>query len=177
MFKRIILSLVLLLSFTSIFVFDSPEASTVEQTGTTSEVESVSSGSEISPMGINSYRTRKVNVTTTEEWSSYKRVSDNLNTWGSQGGSISSNKSYTFSAEVDGNISGLGITLGGSVSSQIGYTLNVGPNQAVYMGFRTKYKVERGTREVYDTITGRIQSSNKYTVKKPLYGTYKLLSY
>ncbi len=34
------------------------------------------------------------------------------------------------------------------------------------MGDPVKYKVETGTREMYDMVTGSVISSNKYTVKK-----------
>ena len=176
MIKRILLSLALVLSFSIIFTLDVSEASTINNTSTTN-IEISPGSSEISPMFVNDFRTRKVNVSTTYEWSNYRRVSDNLNTYGSTGGSISANRSTTFGVEVSGTIAGLGISTSGSVSSQIGYTLNAGPNQAVYMGFRTRYEVERGTREVYDIVTGRVSSRNTYTVKRPMYGEYKLLSY
>lgn len=45
------------------------------------------------------------------------------------------------------------------------------------MGYRVKYKVETGTREMYDMVTGKVVRSNKYTVKKTMYGEYALLNY
>ncbi len=125
---------------------------------------------------VNDFRYRKVNVTTSSEWSSYKRVSDNVVT-GSEGGSISANKSVTFGTEVSGSIHDLGISTNASVSSSVGYSLNVPANSRVYLGYRVKYKVEKGTREHYDIVTGKVLDSNKYTVKKPLYGEYKLINY
>ncbi|CUM80041.1 hypothetical protein GMB34_00595 [Turicibacter sanguinis] len=131
---------------------------------------------EVSPRFINEYRYRKTNVKTSYQWSSYKRVSDNLKT-GPEGGSISANKSVSFGTEVSGNISQLGIATNISLSSSKEYTLNVGANKRVYMAYRVKYKVETGTREMYDMVTGRVISSNTYTVKTPQYGEYALLNY
>ncbi len=131
---------------------------------------------EVAPRFMNEYRYRKTNVKISYQWSGYKRVSDNLKTT-SAGGSISANKGVTFGTEVSGNIYQLGISTGVSLSSEKNYTLNVGANQSVYMGYRVKYKVETGTREMYDMVTGRVISSNKYTVKTPIHGEYALLRY
>lgn len=40
------------------------------------------------------------------------------------------------------------------------------------MGYRVKYKIEKGTRVVYNSTTGRVKSKNSYTVKKPIHGEY-----
>jgi hypothetical protein len=137
----------------------------------------VKSKSSVSPQLVNEFKTRKKNVTYSEEFSNYSRVSDNLNTYGaSSGGSITSTKSVSFTANVTGSIAGLGISLGGTLTSQIGYTLNVKPNKVVYMGYRVRYKVEKGFREYYDTVTGNIISSNNYVVKIPISGEYALLT-
>ncbi|WP_129600361.1 hypothetical protein [Anaerophilus nitritogenes] len=125
---------------------------------------------------VNDFRNRKVNVSTYNEWSPFKRVSDNVVT-GSEGGSISSTKTATFGTSVTGSISGLGISTNSSISSTIGYTLNVGKNKRVYMGYRVYYTVEKGTNEYYDIVTGKVIRSNKYIVKVPLYGEYKLINY
>lgn len=45
------------------------------------------------------------------------------------------------------------------------------------MGYRVKYHIEEGTRECYDMVTGKVVSTNKYTVKTPLFGDYKLINY
>lgn len=123
---------------------------------------------------INPVRNRKKNVKTYETWSSYKRVSDNVK-FGKKGGSISADRTVTFSVVVSGNISGLGISTSGSVSSKIGYTLNADPNTTSYLGYKVRYKVEEGINEFYDSTNGRVIASNKYTVKKPLYGQYALI--
>lgn len=120
--------------------------------------------------------TRKKNVKTTKEWSGFKRVSDNIST-GKKGGSISANRSVSFTAGVSGDVRGINVSASGTVSSSIGYTLNAGANQRVYLAYRALYSVERGTREVYRTASGKVQSSNSYTAKKPLYGEYKLIKY
>ena len=57
----------------------------------------------------------------------------------------------------------------------MGYSLNVGPYQRVFMGYRVYYKIEKGTREFYDVVTGEILQTNKYTVKIPQYGEYALI--
>lgn len=134
------------------------------------------SSENISTYMINPIRYRKKNVTHTTGWSSYKRVSDNLKT-GSSGGSITANKSVTFNTSVTGSISGLTISTNSSVSSSKSYTLSVGKNQRVYIGYRTYYKIEKGVREQYDLETGKVYSKNNYTVKKPQYGEYALIKY
>ena len=125
---------------------------------------------------VNPYFYRKKNVKTYTEWSPYKRVSDNLKT-GSSGGSITTTKSVTFGVTVSGDIYGLGISQSGSISSSTGYTLKVGKNKRVYVGYRVKYKVEKGIREHYDVVTGKVRASNSYTVKVPQYGEYALINY
>ncbi|WLR44433.1 hypothetical protein LC087_18800 (plasmid) [Bacillus carboniphilus] len=119
---------------------------------------------------------KKSNVKTTYSWSSYKRVSDNLKT-SSKGGSLTANKSVSFSTQLSGAWRFLNLSLGGSVSSSKGYTLNVGPNKRVYMGYRVRYKTETGYRITYDKMTGRQYSKKKYTFKKPLHGEYALRNY
>ncbi len=125
---------------------------------------------------IRGFANRKVNVNTHYEWSSYRRVSDNLQT-GPAGGTISCTKSITFATEFSGNISGIGLSTGASVSTSVGYTLNVGPNKRVYMGYRVYYKVETGTNEFYDTLTGEVLTSTPYMIKIPQYGEYTLFNY
>ena len=128
------------------------------------------------PAYINDFRSRKVNVKTYSGWSPYKRVSHNIRT-GRAGGSITVTKGVTFGTVVNGNINGLGISTNISLSSQTGYMLHVGSNRRVYVGFRVHYKIETGTRQYYDVTTGKVISSNRYTVKTPQYGEYKLISY
>jgi len=43
------------------------------------------------------------------------------------------------------------------------------------MGYRVKYSVEEGTREMIDLVTGKVVSSNTYVVKNPKFGEYKLI--
>lgn len=191
MLKKAILPFALLLSVSTTFAIDS-KAAEVDDSGENSEVTPVlvsdlenpgmgispnvaNSNAEVSPSFINDFRYRAVNVTTSNEWSGYRRVSDNLKT-GKGGGSISANKTTTFDTSVSGEINGLGISTSKSISSSIGYTLNVAPNTTVYMGYRVYYKVEKGTREYYDLVTGKVISRNSYTVKVPQYGEYKLIT-
>lgn len=125
---------------------------------------------------INDFRNRKTNVSIYNEWSPFKRVSNNIQT-GSEGGSITATESVSFGTSVDGNISGVGILTNVSVDSAVGCTLNAGANERVYMGFRVYYKVETGINEYYDAVTGEVIRSNRYTVKTPQYGEYKLINY
>ena len=113
---------------------------------------------------------RKQNVSYSTSWSSYKRVSDNLK----GPGSIHCQYSKSFSGSVSGTIKGITtIGVGASYTSTKGYTLKVGKCTR-YMGYRVKYKIEKGTRVVYNSTTGRVKSKNSYTVKKPIHGEYAL---
>ncbi|MBT2648065.1 hypothetical protein J7E52_15425 [Bacillus sp. ISL-34] len=111
------------------------------------------------------------------EWSSYKRVSQNLNTKGAKGGSISSDRSVTFSPTVSGSIKGLGISLGFSKSSAKNYSLDVGPNRRVYMGYRVRYAVETGENHTINIYNGDTITKKNYKVKKVKYGEYGLVNY
>ncbi len=117
---------------------------------------------------------RKENVKTYEEWSPYKRVSDNICPDG-PGGEISADRTVTFKVEVSGVISGINVIGGGSIASEKHYTLPVEEGRCGYMAFRVKYKVEEGTRVQYDMVTDRVINTNKYKVKVPQYGSYKIL--
>nr|WP_295970088.1 hypothetical protein [uncultured Bacillus sp.] len=168
MLKRGFLCLALLLSFSMLVGFDTPNVSAATAS---------SESKMVSPKFVNDFRYRKVNVSTKYEWSGYRRVSDNLSTYGSTGGSISANRTTTFTTQVSGTISGLGISTSKTISNSIGYTLSVGANRKVYLGYRVYYKVEKGTRQYYDVTTGKVISSNSYTVKTPQYGQYALINY
>ena len=123
---------------------------------------------------INEYYYRKTNVKTSSEWSPYKRVSDTISV-NSRGGSISSTKTQKFDVVISGSIANINVNIGKSLSSAKGYILHAEPNTRVYMGYRVKYSVETGIREKVDMVTGRVVSSNRYTVKNPVNGEYKLL--
>lgn len=109
-------------------------------------------------------------------WGAPVRVSENIDTTNSNssGGSISCNKSVTYKGSVSGDVFGIKVDFGGSISSSVGYTLNVKPNSIVYMTFKVQYAVEEGTREKFDTITQKVVATNSYRVKKPVTGTYAL---
>ncbi|MBU8569496.1 hypothetical protein KM900_02700 [Bacillus subtilis] len=143
-----------------------------ETTGVTSNL----GGGEFTAQFVNDFRNVKMNVKTYKSWSSFKRVSDNIAT-GSKGGSITANKTVTFTTTVSGSISGLGISTAGSVASSKGYTLNVGANKRVYMAYRVRYNVEEGYNCRKDIVTGKCISKKKYVVKKPMYGEYALKNY
>lgn len=136
----------------------------------------VNSNNNTSSRMVNTIRYRKKNVKKSTEWSAYKRVSDNLKT-GNKGGSITTTKSASFGATTTGSVYGIQVAASATISSSVGYTLNVGGNQRVYVGYRVKYAVEKGTREQYDLTTGKVYSSNSYTRKVPQHGEYTLIKY
>ncbi len=125
---------------------------------------------------INDFRHRKVRVKRYNQWSPFERVSNNIHT-GRKGGSITSTKQVSFGTSISGSIAGLGISTGASITSMNGYTLNVGANKRVYMGYRVYYRVETGINQYYDITNGRVIRSNRYTVKVPQYGEYILINY
>ena len=130
----------------------------------------------IQPKFMNDIFNRKAHVRTYREWSPYTQVSSTLHT-GPYGGYISCNRSLTFGVTYSGDIGGLQISFGPSVSSSYGYTLNVGPNRRAYMGYSVLYEVETGINEYYDITTGKVVFSAPYTVKTPINGEYGLVEY
>lgn len=176
--KHLIFAFVLMLTLsTALIIMPNESSASEKETSNSTTVKEVSEdqSNKVSPQMVNPYRYSKENVRVSNEWSSYRRVSDNLRT-GSKGGSITSNRSVTFSPVISGSISGINVSTGSSKTSSVGYTLNVGANKSVYMGYRVRYEVERGTRVRTDVVTGK-KTRNSYTVKRPLYGEYRLLSY
>ncbi|ODV54468.1 hypothetical protein [Lysinibacillus fusiformis] len=161
MLKKLILPFMILLSIVTVaFTMDSQTAAVEEvvdlEEGVNPE-EIVVDSEEVTPYFVNDFQYR--NITT-----------------GKGGGSITATKSVTFGTDVSGAIDGLGISTSKSITSSIGYTLNADPNKTVYMGYRVYYKVETGTREYYDLVTGKVLKSNSYTVKVPQYGEFKLIN-
>lgn len=150
-------------------------AGATPQTSINPSDDSVIKPTEADSRFISDYQYRKANVYYTYEWSNPYRVSNNLRT-GPAGGSISSNTTVSVGTTVSGVIDSLNLSLNASVSSAKNYTLNVGPNKNVYMGFKVRYEVEHGTREKYDIITNKTVQSNSYTVKRPQYGEYTLVN-
>lgn len=122
------------------------------------------------------FKYRKINVKTNYEWTGYYRVSDNLTT-NEKGGSITCTKSVTVNASISGGNPFVNIVASGSASSSVGYTLNVGANKVVYMGYRVYNKIETGTWEKYNYITGIVVQSGNYKAVSPQYGDYSLINY
>lgn len=118
-------------------------------------------------------RVQKSNVRITHEWSGYRAVSHTVKA-SSAGASISTNRTTTFKTDVSGDISKINISLGGSISSTVGYTIQIPPGKTAYLGFRVLYKVERGTRTetFYD---GKVYKKTNYVVKTPIRGEYSLI--
>ncbi|PRR95134.1 hypothetical protein C6W20_18755 [Bacillus sp. NMCN6] len=130
----------------------------------------------IKPEFIMDFRNIKKNVKKSTGWSKYKRISDNIKT-GKAGGSITANKTVTFGTTSSGDIRGLTFGFNVSKSSAKGYTLNVGPNKRVYMGYRVNYNIEKGENWLVDIVTGKVMDKTKYTHKKPRFGEYGLINY
>lgn len=126
---------------------------------------------------INEYRYRKVNVKNSYEWSPYKRVSDNLVTKPGEKANVVVNRQVSFGVDVSGDISNLSFNLNRTVSNSRSYSLEVGPNRRVYLGYRAHYTIETGTKEMYDIVTGKVVKRSNYTVKTPDYGEYGLINY
>ncbi|MCY9138185.1 hypothetical protein AB9M93_15185 [Peribacillus frigoritolerans] len=170
--KMFVVILMLGISYGLIVVPNEASAANSQQSMTIKKGASNESGAQF----VNDFRNVKKKVKKYEQWSSFKRVSDNLTT-GKKGGSISSTKSVTFTTSVTGSIKGLGISTSASKTSTVGYTLNADPNSVMYMGYRVRYSVEEGENHKVDIVTGKTVSKNTYKVKKPMYGDYKLLDY
>ena len=125
--------------------------------------------------GFNGYYYTKKNPVVTYEWSTVKRISDDLET-GPAGGSITSNKSVTFTAQIGSSAKGLTFSGSTSISSAIGYTLHVGGNRKAYMGYKVYYRVETGIREKRSMTTSKVVSTNTYTVKTIDHGSYCMVN-
>ena len=111
----------------------------------------------------------------TTKWTSYKRVSNNVKV-PPKGATITQSKQLTFGVTVSGSIYGLGLSTSASVSTENSYSLNGTPRKTQYLGFRVKYKVEKGVRYVYNQNTNKVVDKNNYTYKKPMYGEYALIT-
>lgn len=117
----------------------------------------------------------KKNVRTTSEWGSFKRVGNNMTVRKGENHTFTVTQKVTFSTSVTGTIDGLGISTSSSVSSEIGYNLSTSNPGTWYLAFRPKYKVEKGTRVYVSGVDSTKVIENSYTVKKPIYGEYKLI--
>ena len=71
---------------------------------------------------------QKTNVRYSQEWSGYTPVSYTVTT-GKAGASISVNQSKTFGTSISGDVKGINIGAHASISSGVGYTLNVPPRK------------------------------------------------
>lgn len=116
---------------------------------------------------------RKSNVRVRNEWSGYRAVSHTVKA-SSAGASISTDRTTSFGTSISGDISKLNIGTNASVSSTIGYTLNIPANKTAYLGFRVLYRVETGTRTEY-LYDGKVYKKSNYTVKTPIRGEYALI--
>lgn len=129
---------------------------------------------QITPNFVNPYRYTKENVSKRTAWSAWKRVSDDLETQGA-GGSLVADRTATFSSSSSGNIKGLNISIGGSLTSKKGYILHVEPYKKQYMAYRVRMEIETGTNVRTDVVTGK-KVRTSYTVRRVLNGAYGLLN-
>ncbi|MFF5400635.1 hypothetical protein ACFY5J_25045 [Peribacillus butanolivorans] len=123
---------------------------------------------------VNDFRSVKKNVKKYNEWSKFKRVSDDVKTK-NHTGSITSDRTVSWSGSVTGDVKGLSYSLGKTVTSSVNYTLNVPKYTNVYMGYRVKYAVEEGENHRIDIVTGKTISKKKYKIKKTMNGQYQLV--
>lgn len=93
-----------------------------------------------------------------------------------KGATITQSKQLTFGVTVSGSIYGLGLSTSASVSTENSYSLNGTPRKTQYLGFRVKYKVEKGVRYVYNQNTNKVVDKNNCTYKKPMYDEYALIT-
>lgn len=120
---------------------------------------------------------KKRNKKTSQEWSKYKRISDNVKT-GNATASITANKVATFSLSVSGGLTKGDVGFTKSISSGRSYTMNVPKKSNKYMAYKARYSVEKGqVCKKFNGISNKCTSGWKnYTIKKPLYGQYALLN-
>lgn len=120
------------------------------------------------------YYYRKKNVSIKDKMGGWKRTSSIMNTYGTKGGTLSTNEAFTISGSVSGCIKGIAtIGVGASFSSAIDKTWKIGKNKRCYLICRAEYKVEKGTREKVNWSTGKVVERNKYTVKRPKGRVYR----
>lgn len=117
----------------------------------------------------------KKNVRTTSEWGSFKRVGNNMTVRKGETHTFTVTQTVTFGTTVIGTIDGLGINTSSSISSTLGHSISTSNPGTWYLAFRVKYNVEKGTRVYVSGVDSTKVIENSYTVKKPIYGEYKLI--
>lgn len=122
---------------------------------------------------MNTIKTFKKNVKKYTKWSKYRHVSKTFGP-NPRDSKVHTEKSTVFKAETSGIIKGLGLSLGGEVTTKVGLTTTLPAKKVGYLGIKVKYKVETGTRIVKDMLTNKIISQSKYTIKTPIKNTETL---
>lgn len=123
---------------------------------------------------MSGYYYKKAKVKYSNKWSKVKRCSDNMRARKGQTGTLTCNKSVSFSGSISGNIKGITtISVGATYSSITGYSISFKGPATCYMGYKAYYKIEKGIRKKYNMNTMKCVSSNKYTVRKALHGQYQ----
>lgn len=122
---------------------------------------------------MNTIKNFKKNVKKYTKWSKYRHVSKTFGP-NPRDSKVHTEKSTVFKAETSGIIKGLGLSLGGEVTTKVGLTTTLPAKKVGYLGIKVKYKVETGTRIVKDMLTNKIISQNKYTIKTPIKNTETL---
>lgn len=118
---------------------------------------------------------RKSITTCTYEWSGWTRVSDNMS--GSlAGGTISTNRTKSYSASFTGAVGGLSFSGEKTLTSELGYSFNVPAGVTAYIAHRCYFRLESGYRESVSDMTGKVTGRAPYTAKVPLYGEYSLIT-
>lgn len=117
---------------------------------------------------MSGYYYKKSSVKITNEYGGWKRTSSILNTGKTKGGTLSINESHTISGSVSGNIKGIvTIGTGASITTASSKSWSIGKNKRCYAECRAEFKVERGTRKKISMNSGKVVSTNSYTVKQP----------
>ena len=118
---------------------------------------------------VTKYTYKKVNVKYSHEWTKPKKCSAQVKARKGETGTLICNTSVSVSGSVSGTIKGIvTIGVGSTYTANIGHTITFKGPATRYMTYSVKKKIEKGTRKQYNATTGKLVSSNAYTVKKPV---------
>lgn len=116
------------------------------------------------------YYYTKANVTYSEGWGTGKQCSDSLTCKKGETGTVKCNKIVSVSGSVTGTIAGITtIGVGSTYNSTKEYAISFTGPATKYMKVRARQKIEKGTRQKRTLSTGKVVSTNTYTVRKNLY--------
>lgn len=118
---------------------------------------------------INTIRYKAVNVFKTRGEEVHRRVS---NSYG-RGASITVDRAATYNITAT-NADGI-YSIGNSVTYRESATFHNTKYRKAYIACIAVYEVERGTKVVYDALTGKEYSRSPYSIKRPVSFYYNLV--